>query len=87
MGQHDHYGKQLLRHVAGSAFEDFGPNLRVAYGAGLGGQIDRVVDGQPPPPASMRNRIMLSTSYSSRSTPQMWSEPATCSVTPGGSIT
>ena len=45
MGQHDDYGKRLLRHVAGPAFEQHGPRLQVDYGAGRGGQIDGVVGG------------------------------------------
>ena len=45
MGQHDWYGKQLLREVAGQAFEDSGQSVQVDFGAGPRGQLDGVVNG------------------------------------------
>ena len=43
MGQHDWYGKQLLRHAAGSAFEDYGPSVELDFGAGQPGMIDGII--------------------------------------------
>jgi hypothetical protein len=46
MGQHDDYGKKLLRVAAGNAFESYGEAVSIDYGAGTGAQIDGVVDGK-----------------------------------------
>lgn len=46
MAQHDDYGKKLLRGIAGSSYESYGPAITVDYGAGRGAQIDGVVDGK-----------------------------------------
>ena len=46
MGQHDDYGKKLLRHVAGKAFDADGNAITIDYGAGSGARIDGVVSGR-----------------------------------------
>lgn len=43
MGEHDAYGKAVLRSAAGSAFRDWGPDVRVSYGSKGGASIDGVV--------------------------------------------
>lgn len=44
MPGHDEYGKQVLRHAAGSAFTDWGESLEINYGAGGPARIDGAVN-------------------------------------------
>lgn len=46
MGQHDDYGKRVLRESAGGAFETYGSSVEVDYGAGKPAQIDGTVAGR-----------------------------------------
>lgn len=46
MGQHDDYGKRLLRLAAGAAFVGYGDAVSIDYGAGTGAQIDGVIGGE-----------------------------------------
>lgn len=46
MGQHDEYGKRILRESAGEAFEPYGSSVEVDYGAGKPAQIDGTVAGR-----------------------------------------
>src|SRR5687767_13129935 len=43
MGEHDAYGKAVLRSAAGSAFRDWGAAVSVSYGPKGGATIDGVV--------------------------------------------
>ncbi len=43
MGTHDAYGKMVLRHAAGSAFQDASAAVFVAYGSRGGATVDGVV--------------------------------------------
>lgn len=45
MGQHDNYGKNLLRKAAGKSFVAYGSDVEINYGAGLPARIDGVVAG------------------------------------------
>ena len=45
MGQHDNYGKKILRIAAGNAVESSGSAVSINYGAGTGAQIDGVING------------------------------------------
>ena len=46
MGQHDDYGKGILRWSAGEAFDAYGSSVEVDYGAGMPARIDGTVAGQ-----------------------------------------
>ena len=46
MGQHDDYGKGILRRSAGEAFDAYGSSVEVDYGAGMPARIDGTVAGQ-----------------------------------------
>ena len=46
MGQHDDYGKRILRESAGGAFEADGPSVEIDYGAGLPARIDGTIAGR-----------------------------------------
>jgi hypothetical protein len=46
MGSHDQYGKKVLRAIAGVAFKDWGPSLKVDYGAGQSARLDGTVGDQ-----------------------------------------
>lgn len=46
MGQHDDYGKRILRESAGAAFDTYGPSVEVDYGAGKPARIDGTVAGK-----------------------------------------
>lgn len=45
MGDHDAYGKAVLRRVAGQAFIGWGPSVEVDYGAGRPARVDGTVSG------------------------------------------
>ena len=45
MGDHDTYGKAVLRQAAGAAFVDWGAAVEVRYGKARGASIDGVVSG------------------------------------------
>lgn len=45
MGEHDAYGKAVLRRAAGAAFVDWGMAVEVRYGKSRGASIDGVVAG------------------------------------------
>ena len=46
MGQHDDYGKRILRESAGKMFETYGASVEVDYGAGKPARIDGTVAGE-----------------------------------------
>ncbi len=46
MGQHDEYGKRILRETAGEAFDAYGPSVEIDYGAGMPARIDGTVAGR-----------------------------------------
>ncbi len=46
MGSHDDYGKQAMRRVAGTAFQDWGPSVEVEYNSGRAARIDGTVKDQ-----------------------------------------
>ena len=46
VGQHDDYGKRILRESAGGAFEPYGSSVEVDYGAGKPAKIDGTVAGR-----------------------------------------
>ena len=46
MGQHDDYGKRILRESAGEAFDPYGSSVEVDYGAGMPARIDGTVAGE-----------------------------------------
>ena len=43
MGQHDDYGKRILRESSNGAFEAYGPSVEVDYGAGRPARIDGTI--------------------------------------------
>ena len=44
--QHDNYGKSVLRHAAGDAFQQYGQSVQIDYGAGGRSRIDGTVAGR-----------------------------------------
>ena len=46
MGQHDDYGKRILRESAGKAFDTYGSSVEIDYGAGMPARIDGTVAGR-----------------------------------------
>jgi len=46
MGQHDRYGKRLMRAMCGGMFTDYGPRIEVQLGAGAPRRIDGAVGDQ-----------------------------------------
>ena len=46
MGQHDDYGKRILRESAGGAFDAYGASVEIDYGAGMPARIDGTVSGR-----------------------------------------
>ena len=46
MGQHDDYGKRILRESVGGVFNAYGASVEVNYGAGMPARIDGTVAGR-----------------------------------------
>ena len=46
MGQHDDYGKRILRESVGGVFNAYGASVEVDYGAGMPARIDGTVAGK-----------------------------------------
>lgn len=46
VGQHDEYGKRILRESAGRMFDPYGASVEVDYGAGKPARIDGTVAGK-----------------------------------------
>ena len=46
MGQHDDYGKRILRESVGRMFDAHGPSVEIDYGTGMPARIDGTVAGK-----------------------------------------
>ena len=48
VGQHDDYGKRIIRESTGGAFETYGSSVEVDYGAWKPAKFDGTVAGRVP---------------------------------------